>query len=206
LNVGQDGGRDTVGAIGFAECCQDDGGGDALMRGHRESSITLRPDEVHAITIRDQLPLKFVDECLQDGVTRQDFLDALNGRAFFWLSRQRLQRLLNARAYRSRPHLIMHIDTAALLDVYGSQAELARYKTGSAHVPNAPKRGPRASRDHQASAQVRTGFGPIFEPRAHYVPNARSERITAGLHGCDDGARLYQTVIAGDVVRRRLPD
>jgi hypothetical protein len=40
----------------------------------------------------------------QDRPTSQDFLDALNGRVFFWLSMKRLQTLLNARAYRDRRH------------------------------------------------------------------------------------------------------
>jgi hypothetical protein len=108
----------------------------------RGASIPLRRDGLDAVTIRDQLPLKFLDECLQDGVSRQDYLDALNGRVYFWLAEQRLERLLKARAYKSRRHLILHIDTAALLDAYGSKVELAPYNTGSAHVPNAPKRGP----------------------------------------------------------------
>jgi hypothetical protein len=90
--------------------------GQAVSKEVRRSSITLRRDGLDAITIRDQLPLKFLDECLEEGVARQDFLDAPNGRVFFWLAEERLQRLLNARAYRSRPHLIMQIDTGSLLD------------------------------------------------------------------------------------------
>lgn len=113
-----------------------------ILSGRRLVSTTLSNRDMGSITIRDQLPLKFLAECLDDGVEAQDFLDALNGRVFFWLSNIRLERLLNARAYRDRPHLILHIDTAALLAAHGSTVELAPYNTGSAHVPNVPKRGP----------------------------------------------------------------
>lgn len=115
---------------------------DAVLSQIRHSSIVLRRDELDDVTIRDQLPLKFLDACLKEGVSRQDFLDALDGRVFFWLTEQRLQRLLNARANRGRRHLILFIDTRALLAAYTTKIELAPYNTGSAHVPNAPKRGP----------------------------------------------------------------
>jgi hypothetical protein len=115
---------------------------DAVLSQVRDSSITLRRDGLDDVTIRDQLPLRFLDACLQEGVSRQDFLDALNGRVFFWLTEQRLQRLLNAKAYRGRRHLILSIDTRALLAAYATKIELAPYNTGSAHVPNAPNRGP----------------------------------------------------------------
>jgi hypothetical protein len=114
----------------------------AILCGVRRSCITLESDELGTMTVRDQLPLKFLDACLEEGATRQDFLDALNGRVFFWLSMERLQRLLSARAYKNRRHIVMHVDTAALLKAYGAEAELAPINTGSAHVPNVPKRGP----------------------------------------------------------------
>lgn len=108
----------------------------------RSASVRLEDDELGVMTVRDQKPLKFVDACLEEGVTRQDFLDALNSRVFFWLSADRLQRLLKARAYQRRPHLVLYVDTAALLNTHGSRVQLAPYNTGSAHVPQVPKRGP----------------------------------------------------------------
>lgn len=114
----------------------------AILSDARRRCITLGSEELGVMTIRDQLPLKFLDACLDEGVARQDFLDALNGRVFFWLTMKRLRRLLNARANRNRRHLVLHIDTAKLLKSYSALAELAPYNTGSAHVPNVPKRGP----------------------------------------------------------------
>ncbi|MDP7724193.1 hypothetical protein [Mycobacterium sp. TY814] len=115
---------------------------DAILSEVRRSSIILRRDGFDDVTVRDQLPLKFLDACLKEGVSRQAFLDALNGRVYFWVAEERLERLLNARAYRGRRHLILSIDTRELLAAYAPQVDLAPYNTGSAHVPNAPKRGP----------------------------------------------------------------
>jgi hypothetical protein len=103
--------------------------------------VTLRHGD-DLFLVRDQSPLKHLDACLHPGVTAQDFLDALNGRVFFWLSRDRVQRLLDARASRGRDHLLLELDTAALLADHGHEVELSPYNTGSTHVPTAPRRGP----------------------------------------------------------------
>src|ERR1700677_1926249 len=65
----------------------------------RRKKITLAREGLPDVTIRDQLPAKFLRECLHEGVTVQDYLDALNGRVFFWLSAGRLKTLLGARQY-----------------------------------------------------------------------------------------------------------
>ena len=108
----------------------------------RRKTITLTRDGMPDVTIRDQMPAKFLDVCLEEGVTPQEFLDALNGRVFFWVSAERLTRLLQARLYRNLRHTVLHVDTAALLQGYPGRVQLAPYNTGSMHVPTAPKRGP----------------------------------------------------------------
>jgi hypothetical protein len=107
----------------------------------RTSTILTHPEHGTAV-IRDQAPLKFIDRCLTEGSTRQQFLDALNGRVFFWVTRARLDRLLGARLYRAKPHVVLHVDTARLLEDHGEDVQLTPYNTGSVHVPNMPKRGP----------------------------------------------------------------
>lgn len=113
-----------------------------ILSQRRRTSITLDSTDLGSMVVRDQLPLKFLDKCLHPGVSAQQFLDALNGRVFFWLSTKRLDTLVNALANRKRRHLVLHVDTAAMLEVYDAHAQLAPYNTGSMHVPNAPKRGP----------------------------------------------------------------
>jgi hypothetical protein len=113
----------------------------AILNTARRESIAVQHATLGQITIRDQLPLKFLQHCLTEATTPQQFLDALNGRVFFWLTRQRLATLLGARLYRNSEHTVLHVDTAGLLARYAAVAQLAPYNTGSMHVPTAPKRG-----------------------------------------------------------------
>jgi hypothetical protein len=113
-----------------------------ILTAVRRRTITLESDSLGPVTIRDQIPAKFLDRCMTEGTRPQDFLDALNSRVFFWLTRGRLEKLLKARLYRNLSHTVLHVDTAALLSEYGARVQLAPYNTGSMHVPNAPKRGP----------------------------------------------------------------
>jgi hypothetical protein len=113
-----------------------------ILSSVRRDKITLTSAELGDITIRDQRPAKFIEACMHAGVDPRDYLDALNGRVFFWLHLARLKRLLNARLYRRSKHTVLHVDTARLLDAYADSIQLAPYNTGSMHVPTAPKRGP----------------------------------------------------------------
>ncbi len=107
----------------------------------RKRSYVLEAPGLPDATVRDQLPLKFLDDCLLPGVTVQDYLNELNGRVFFHVSGNRLGRLLNARAYRTHAHDIITLDTGAFLADH-SEVDLAPYNTGDTHVPNMPARGP----------------------------------------------------------------
>ena len=113
----------------------------------RRDKIKLTSAALGDMTIRDQRPAKFLRDCMNDGVSPQDYLDALNGRVFFWLRLSRLNRLLNARLYRDSRHTVLHVDTARLIGAYAGQVQLAPYNTGSMHVPNAPRRGPEVFTD-----------------------------------------------------------
>lgn len=113
---------------------------DTLQR-VRSQSITLHNPALGSVVIRDQKPLKFLAECLLPGTSPQQFLDALNSRVFFWLTKERLQRLLGAKLYRDKQHTVLQVDTRQLMARYGDTVELAPYNTGSMHVPTAPPRG-----------------------------------------------------------------
>ena len=113
-----------------------------ILQQVRSRSITLRDPALGSVVVRDQKPLKFLTECLLPGTSPQQFLDALNGRVVFWLTRERLLKLLGAKLYREKQHTILQVDTARLMAQYGDTVELAPYNTGSMHVPSAPPRGP----------------------------------------------------------------
>ena len=92
--------------------------------------------------IRDNKPLReqFLETCL-DGVTTQQWYELLNRKVFFWVRAERLETLLGARAYRSRAHDVLTIDTRKLLTRRESDVSLACINTGSTLYPNAPTRG-----------------------------------------------------------------
>src|SRR5688500_15110241 len=57
----------------------------ALLRRVRTRSTVLHHPRHGSAVIRDQGPLKFLAQCLTEGTTTQQYLDALNGRVYFWL-------------------------------------------------------------------------------------------------------------------------
>jgi hypothetical protein len=92
--------------------------------------------------IRDNKPLReqFLIDCLE-GCTPQQWYELLNRKVFFWVTAQRLETLLAARAYRSRAHDVLTIDTRSLLDRRLADITLAPINTGATLYPSAPPRG-----------------------------------------------------------------
>lgn len=107
----------------------------------RKKMTYLQREGFPDVAIRDQIPLKFIDERLSPGTTLVEFLDALNTRVFFHASEERLRRLLNARHYRSKPHDVLICDTRILLAGH-SEVDLCPWNSGSVHLRSMPRRGP----------------------------------------------------------------
>ncbi|MBK9726446.1 MAG: hypothetical protein IPO89_15815 [Actinomycetales bacterium] len=107
----------------------------------RSRVLTMEGADDHVVVIRDQIPLKFLDDVLEEGTTREEFLHLLDSRVFFWATPERLLRLLRGRMYRKTPQVVLTVDTRSLIEVYGRVIEVSPYNTGSAHVPSAPRRG-----------------------------------------------------------------
>jgi hypothetical protein len=76
-----------------------------------------------------------------DDMTPREWYELLNRRVYFWPTQQRLERLLQARAYRGRQHTILEIDTRALVEAHANHIHLASINTGST-LFNPPRRGP----------------------------------------------------------------
>jgi hypothetical protein len=72
-----------------------------------------------------------LSKCLTDGLTPEEWFKILNGRAFFWLSRKRLRRLLGARAYRNRPQTVLTVDTRSLVAAHRDRIELSSLNSGA---------------------------------------------------------------------------
>lgn len=108
----------------------------------RSESITIRHGDYGPAVIRDQKPMSesALKKCL-NGMTPTEWYRVLNGKVFFWLTAERVTRLLSARAYRNREHTVLTIDTARLLNRHQVEVTLSPINSGST-VYNPQPRGP----------------------------------------------------------------
>ncbi|MCK8780777.1 hypothetical protein M0654_12355 [Rhizobium sp. NTR19] len=105
----------------------------ALESQRRPESVELQRNGLMGAVIRDQKPMRdhLLARCLQDGLTPRDWYQILNSRSFFWLSPERIWRLLRARAYRRQPQTVLTIDTAGLVAAHRERIWLAPINSGS---------------------------------------------------------------------------
>jgi hypothetical protein len=106
---------------------------DALECCHRPECVTISRKGLPDAVVRDQKPMRenALAKCLTDGLAPADWYRILNDRAFFWLSRDRLRSLLEARAYRNRPHTVLTVDTLSLVKAHGDRIELSPLNSGA---------------------------------------------------------------------------
>ena len=64
-------------------------------------------------------------------MSHTDYYRLLNSKVFFWLTEDRLHRLLSAKAYRTQPNLVLTVDTKALVDRYQDEITLSPINSGS---------------------------------------------------------------------------
>ena len=98
----------------------------------RPESVTIPHDKYGPAVIRDQKPMSesALRKCLK-GMTPSEWYRLLNGKVFFWLTSERVTRLLSARAYRGREHTVLTIDTAKLLERHQADVTLSPINSGS---------------------------------------------------------------------------
>ncbi len=77
--------------------------------------------------------------CLTD-VTPKEWYEILNRRVFFWLTAERLSKLLNARAYKNNTHCVLTVDTKLLLESHLDSITLSPINSGST-LYDPPRRG-----------------------------------------------------------------
>jgi hypothetical protein len=105
----------------------------ALVSQRRPESVTISRSGFPDAVVRDQKPMteSALKKCLAKDVTPRQWFEILNDRAFFWLSRDRLRGLLDARAYRGRPQMVLTVDTASLLETHRDRIELCPLNSGA---------------------------------------------------------------------------
>jgi len=92
--------------------------------------------------IRDQIPMhdRHLKSCVRGGLTVREWHDRLNERVFFWLTEERLEKLLCARSYRNQEHVVLTVDTAPLVADHRDRIELCPMNSGCT-MPFAHARG-----------------------------------------------------------------
>jgi hypothetical protein len=98
----------------------------------RSESIALEKQDIGRAVVRDQLPMddKGLIRCLKDGLAPADWYRILNSKVFFWLTWERLQRLLNAGPYRLQEHDVLAVDARALVSAYARQVWFCPMNSG----------------------------------------------------------------------------
>lgn len=99
----------------------------------RPESVRISRSGLPDAVIRDNKPMtaSALDKCLVDGITPTEWFETLNSRAFFWLSKERLDRLLSARAYRDRPQTVLELNTASLVAAHRDNIRLCAINSGA---------------------------------------------------------------------------
>lgn len=119
--------------------------------------------------IRDQKPMtdSALERCLLDGLTPSDWYRMLNGRVFFWLTEDRLQRLLNAGPYAASSHDVLFVQTRPLIEAYREFITLAPINTGNTKPYPQPRGHTTFSSienyPYQAWMAKRRGVDPVVE-------------------------------------------
>lgn len=113
---------------------------------HRPESVTIRHAKFGTAVIRDQKPMSdgALRKCL-NGLKPEEWYRLLNSKVFFWLTPERVEGLLCARAYRDREHTVLTVDTAQLLHRHRDAVTLSPINSGST-VYNPQPRGPETFR------------------------------------------------------------
>ncbi|MCU0870577.1 MAG: hypothetical protein MUF30_13465 [Burkholderiales bacterium] len=105
----------------------------ALERRRRPERVRLEHPQLGHVTLNDNQPLteKALVACLDDGMTPEQWLLALNARVFFWPTTDDAAGHLAARFNRGRDKLLLSFDTLALARAHAARIELAPINTGS---------------------------------------------------------------------------
>src|ERR1043165_7410027 len=98
----------------------------------RLRSEPIRHPEYGKAVVRDQKPMTEpgLRNALQDGLSQREWLLILNSKAFFWLTRARLDGLLSARPYRALRRDVLTVDTKLLLERHSSRVRLCHMNSG----------------------------------------------------------------------------
>ena len=99
----------------------------------RPENVTIGCGPMGNVVIRDQKPLteRTLKKLLTSGTTVAQYCLLLNARTFLWADEKRLKAMLNAKAYRARPHDVLTVDTRGLVDRHRDEITLSHINSGA---------------------------------------------------------------------------
>ncbi|MBL8798031.1 MAG: hypothetical protein JNM56_29305 [Planctomycetia bacterium] len=154
---------------------------------HRPECVTISHPVLGTAVIRDQKPMsdRALKKCLQ-AMTPRQWYETLNRKVFFWLSRERLLKLLSARAYRGRTHCVLTVDTSLLVGRHQERICLSPINSGCT-VPNPQPRGvqtflPIASYPFEAWSQKRRRGDAVVELAVDYAVKDMADLVLRAEH------------------------
>ncbi len=108
----------------------------------RQKPVRLDDAAGNCAIISDNAPIsmKALANCLDHGLTPQDWLRALNRRIFFWADEARLQKLILAKNNRGQQKSVLVLKTLTVAEAYSHNIELCAINSG-ATVRRAARRG-----------------------------------------------------------------
>ena len=104
----------------------------AIEETRRSKCIPIKKAGLHEVVIRDQLPMddSGLLRVLPPEISPADWYRLLNSKVFFWLTKSRLYRLTDARAYRDKEHDVLQLDTRQLVEAYFNDIVLCPINSG----------------------------------------------------------------------------
>jgi hypothetical protein len=115
----------------------------AIEAEFRAQSVEIEHPDLGRAVIRDQKPMvsDAVVARYLDGQSPSDWYLTLNSRVFFWVREKRLEKLLAAGLYRKRPHMVLVLDTKALLERHIARVTLSPINSGAIFPAGKARRG-----------------------------------------------------------------
>lgn len=102
-----------------------------LEGGHRSEMEPLHPGHADDIILRDQRPMPpgRLLHALPPELPPEQWYRLINSKVFFWVSQERLGRLL--RSYGTVEHDVLRVDTASLLEIHAGRTSLCHMNSGN---------------------------------------------------------------------------
>ncbi len=161
---------------------------EAIEARRRPQSVAISRPKLGRAVVRDQKPMDDAGlrRCLEDGLTPEAWYRLLNGKVFFWLTRERLFRLVGAKPYRDLEHDVLELDAAGIVRDYRTAITLSPINSG-------------ATKPYPRSRGLSTFLSIADYPYADWrSKRKRGERVVELVveHGVPSVAKHVQRVVA----------